>query len=72
MNAVTDGPRRGWIARIIAASATNPWLTFFFVAALAMWGWYAMVRSPLDAIPDLSDVQVILFTEWEGQSPDII
>jgi Cu(I)/Ag(I) efflux system membrane protein CusA/SilA len=31
-----------------------------------------MVRSPLDAIPDLSDVQVIVFTEWQGQSPDII
>lgn len=63
---------RGWIARLIATSATNPWLTFLFVIALAVWGWYAMVRSPLDAIPDLSDVQVIVFTEWEGQSPDII
>jgi Cu(I)/Ag(I) efflux system membrane protein CusA/SilA len=65
-------PERGWLARLIATSATNPWLTFFFVAALAAWGWYAMVRSPLDAIPDLSDVQVIVFTEWPGQSPDII
>lgn len=63
---------RGWIARLIATSATNPWLTFLFVAGLAVWGWYAMVRSPLDAIPDLSDVQVIVFTEWPGQSPDII
>jgi len=65
-------PGGGWIARLIASSATNPWLTFFFVAALAVWGWFAMVHSPLDAIPDLSDVQVIVFTEWEGQSPDII
>lgn len=63
---------RGWIARLIATSATNPWLTFLFVIGLAVWGWYAMVRSPLDAIPDLSDVQVIVFTEWPGQSPDII
>lgn len=63
---------RGWIARLIATSATNPWLTFLFVIGLAVWGWYAMVRSPLDAIPDLSDVQVIIFTEWPGQSPDII
>jgi Cu(I)/Ag(I) efflux system membrane protein CusA/SilA len=67
-----DARGEGLIARIIAASAANPWLTFFFVAALAVWGWYAMVRSPLDAIPDLSDVQVIVFTEWQGQSPDIV
>ena len=65
-------PRAGWIARTIAVSATNPWLTVLFVAALALWGWYALVRSPLDAIPDLSDVQVIVFTEWPGQSPDIV
>ncbi len=42
------------------------------VAALAVWGGYAMLRSPLDAIPDLSDVQVIVFTEWPGQSPDLV
>ncbi len=65
-------PRAGWIARTIAVSATNPWLTFLFVAALGVWGWYAMMRSPLDAIPDLSDAQVIVFTEWPGQSPDIV
>jgi len=62
----------GLVARLIGSSAGNPWLTFVFVAALAVWGWYAMVRSPLDAIPDLSDVQVIVFTEWQGQSPDIV
>jgi Cu(I)/Ag(I) efflux system membrane protein CusA/SilA len=65
-------PHAGWIARTIAASATNPWLTLLFVVALGVWGWYAMVRSPLDAIPDLSDAQVIVFTEWPGQSPDIV
>jgi len=65
-------PRTGWIARTIAASATNPWLTVLLVAALAVWGWTALVRSPLDAIPDLSDVQIIVFTEWPGQSPDIV
>lgn len=59
----------GWI---IDASARNKFLTLIFVAALAVWGWYAMRSSPLDAIPDLSDVQVIIFTEWEGQSPNII
>src|SRR4029078_3701554 len=35
-------------------------------------GWYALAHSPLDAVPDLSDAQVIVFTEWPGQSPDIV
>ncbi len=68
----TTTPGGGWIARIIGLSVANRWLTILFVAALAVWGWYAMRSSPLDAIPDLSDVQVIVFTEWPGQSPDII
>ncbi len=65
-------PGRGVIAKVIAASAHNRWLTVLLVAALALWGWYALVGSPLDAIPDLSDVQVIVFTEWPGQSPDLV
>ena len=60
------------IARLIALCARNAWMTLLLVAAAALWGWYSMLRSPLDAIPDLSDTQVIVFTEWEGQSPDII
>ncbi|TFH21561.1 MAG: efflux RND transporter permease subunit, partial [Myxococcales bacterium] len=60
------------IGRIIAASARNSGLTVLFVAALAVWGWYSLRHAPLDAIPDLSDVQVIVFTEWPGQSPDIV
>ena len=63
---------RGWVVRTIASSAAHPWLTLLLVAALAVWGGYAMLRSPLDAIPDLSDVQVIVFTEWPGQSPDLV
>ncbi len=66
------GPRAGWIGRLIGACARNRYLTLLFVAALAVWGAYAMRNSALDAIPDLSDVQVIIFTEWPGQSPDII
>ncbi len=72
MHPPSDAPRAGWVARAIAVSATNPWLTVLFVAALAVWGWYALARSPLDAIPDLSDAQVIVFTEWPGQSPDMV
>jgi Cu(I)/Ag(I) efflux system membrane protein CusA/SilA len=62
----------GWIARVMAASARRPFLVMLLVVALAAWGWVCLRRAPLDAIPDLSDVQVIIFTEWMGQSPDLI
>ena len=55
-----------FLQRIIAASARNPFLTIFTVVALALWGYYCMRHIPLDAVPDLSDTQVILFTEWPG------
>jgi copper/silver efflux system protein len=62
----------GLIARLIAVSAHNPLFTILLVAALGVWGWVSLQRTPLDAIPDLSDVQVIVFTEWMGQSPDLV
>ena len=62
----------GWIARVIAASARRPWLVIFGVLALSVWGYSSLQRAPLDAIPDLSDAQVIVFTEWMGQSPDLV
>src|SRR5579871_4565694 len=62
----------GWIARLIAASARRPFLTIALVAALTVWGFVSLRSAPLDAIPDLSDVQVIVFTEWMGQSPDLV
>ncbi|MDP9037548.1 MAG: efflux RND transporter permease subunit, partial [Myxococcota bacterium] len=65
-------PPPGLIARVVAASANRPFLTILFVAALTVWGWVSLKRAPLDAIPDLSDVQVIVFTEWMGQSPDLV
>ncbi len=71
MSGPTSKPT-GLIARLIAGSARNPALTLMLVAGLAVWGYYAMTHGPLDAIPDLSDVQVIIFTEWPGQSPDTI
>ncbi|MFQ5792268.1 MAG: hypothetical protein ACE5JI_17500, partial [Acidobacteriota bacterium] len=52
----------GFIGRVIAASARNRFLTLLFVTGLAAWGHFSMTRGPLDAIPDLSDVQVIIFT----------
>jgi Cu(I)/Ag(I) efflux system membrane protein CusA/SilA len=69
---VTEQAEQGVIGRIIAGSARNPVLTLLFVISLAFWGYYGMTRGPLDAIPDLSDVQVIILTEWAGQSPDLI
>jgi copper/silver efflux system protein len=62
----------GLIARVIAGSARRPFLVILGVLALAAWGWVSLQRAPLDAIPDLSDVQVIVFTEWMGQSPDLV
>ncbi|NNL66135.1 MAG: efflux RND transporter permease subunit, partial [Myxococcales bacterium] len=60
------------IARIIAVCAENRGLTILAVLAASAWGLFALQRTPLDAIPDLSDVQVIVFTEWPGQSPDLV
>ena len=62
----------GWVARLIAACALRPLPTVALIAALAFGGWQALIRAPLDAIPDLSDVQVIVFTEWPGRSPDLV
>ncbi|HTU62904.1 MAG TPA: efflux RND transporter permease subunit, partial [Polyangiales bacterium] len=64
--------RRGLIAQVIARCARAPFATFSVVALLCAWGIYALQRLPLDAVPDLSDVQVIVFTEWPGQSPDLV
>ncbi|MBI2380516.1 MAG: efflux RND transporter permease subunit [Gammaproteobacteria bacterium] len=62
----------GFIERVIAYCVHNPWLTLLFVAAAAVWGALAMLRTPLDAIPDLSDVQVIISSDWPGRSPDLV
>jgi copper/silver efflux system protein len=74
MSAPAEAPAResGPIARLIAASASRPVLTLLLVGACTAWGFTALERAPLDAIPDLSDVQVIIFTEWMGQSPDLV
>ena len=62
----------GVIGRVIAGSARNPLLTILLVAALGAWGWLSLRRAPLDAIPDLSDAQVIIFSEWMGRCPDLV
>src|SRR5216117_1525763 len=58
--------------RIIERSARNKFLVFVFTIFAVAAGFYGMMHTPLDAIPDLSDVQVIVYTDWEGRSPDLI
>ncbi len=60
------------IAKIIEYSARNTFIVLLLVFFLSAWGWWAMVRTPLDAIPDLSETQVIIYTEWVGRSPDLV
>ena len=62
----------GPIGRLIALCARNPVLTIVTAVALAFWGYYSLRNIPLDAIPDLSDTQVIILTEWDGRSPDLV
>ncbi|HEY5568473.1 MAG TPA: efflux RND transporter permease subunit, partial [Gammaproteobacteria bacterium] len=66
------GAKHGPLEGLIAFSARNWPLTLMLVAAAAAWGYRSLVSAPLDAIPDLSDVQVIVFTEWPGRSPDLV
>jgi Cu(I)/Ag(I) efflux system membrane protein CusA/SilA len=60
------------ISRIIDWCAGNRFLVFTGTVVLTLWGVWAMTATPLDAVPDISDVQVIVSTEWMGRSPDII
>src|SRR5213082_1926015 len=60
------------IERVIAASARNKFLVLIFTIFAVAAGIYGLLHTPLDAIPDLSDVQVIVYTEWEGRSPDLV
>lgn len=60
------------IARIIEFSARNPFLVLLQVVAIIGAGLWAVFHTPLDALPDLSDVQVIVATDWEDRSPNIV
>ena len=60
------------IEKIIEGSAKNKFIVFLMVAFLSAWGLWALKNTPLDAIPDLSDVQVIVYTPWMGRNPTII
>ena len=60
------------IERIVAWCTSNRFLVFTGTAVLTLWGLWSMTVTPLDAVPDISDVQVIVSTEWIGRSPDLI
>ncbi len=60
------------INRIIEASVHNRVFVLLVSALAALLGWWALQQTPVDAIPDLSDVQVIVYTEYPGQSPQVV
>ncbi len=60
------------IEKIIDWSARNPFLIALATIALTFAGIVAVLRTPLDALPDLSDVQVIVYTEFPGQAPQVV
>ena len=60
------------IARIIAWCANNRLATLLLVGLGTSWGVLSVRSTALDAIPDLSDVQVIVFSEWMGRAPDLV
>ncbi len=60
------------IAKIIELSARNKFAVLLMMALAIVWGYWAVKNTPLDALPDLSDTQVIIYTEWPGRSPDLV
>ena len=60
------------IARLIRWSITNRFLVLLATLMVTAWGVWSLARTPLDAIPDLSDVQVIIRTTFPGQAPQIV
>ena len=60
------------VERVIEFSVRHKFIVFGMVLALAVWAIDAVRRTPLDALPDLSDPQVIVYTEWMGRSPDLV
>ena len=62
----------GLIAKLIEWSINNKVMVIILTAALIFGGIWAVVNTPIDALPDLSDVQVIILTEYPGQGPRIV
>jgi len=60
------------VEKLIAISLRNRFVVLVVAAGLFAWGYYSIGQNPVDAIPDLSENQVIVFTEWMGRSPQVI
>lgn len=60
------------VEKLIIASLRNRFVVLAIAAGLFVWGWFAIQKNPIDAIPDLSQNQVIVFTEWMGRSPQLM
>lgn len=70
MSAPSSAPvRDGWVESIIDFSVKNRAVVLLLTVAVSLWGVYCLQRTPVDAIPDLSENQVIVFTDWMGRSP---
>ena len=65
-------PRAGVVEKVIVFSGKNRWLVLAASIALAGAGAWSALHTPLDALPDLSDTQVIIATEWMGRNPTLI
>jgi Cu(I)/Ag(I) efflux system membrane protein CusA/SilA len=60
------------IPQLIEYSVRNRFIVILVIALVAVWGVYCVMKTPIDAIPDLSENQVIVFTDWMGRSPQEI
>ncbi|TAJ29366.1 MAG: efflux RND transporter permease subunit [Nitrospirae bacterium] len=60
------------VERIIEYCARNRFIVFLLVFSTALGGLWAMKQTPVDALPDISDTQVIVYTTWPGRSPDLV
>jgi Cu(I)/Ag(I) efflux system membrane protein CusA/SilA len=60
------------VQKIIALSLRHRYIVLLVAAGMFIWGFFAVEKNPIDAIPDLSENQVIVFTEWMGRSPQTI
>jgi Cu(I)/Ag(I) efflux system membrane protein CusA/SilA len=58
--------------RVIEWSARNVFIVLLGTCFVVAWGVYSVIKTPVDAIPDLSDVQVIIYTEYSGQAPQVV
>src|ERR1051325_3345149 len=65
-------PGDSLVDRLIDACARNKFLVILLTIVASAGGIWGLLHTPLDAIPDLSDVQGIIYTEWEGRSPDLV